>query len=732
MNKALLIDPSIALEKVAYDTRLEDEPEEWPVTVIRESHKQLPFLKDYETEVEFDKLDGARGYAVGKMLIWPPRMQKQAAAQSRQLITVPVIIRDREMAPLDVYTHLGHMQPMDQDKVAEVLFRPQAIEGAVPRGKMLGTNLYGNLIPPNTDHQYNAGTLHKHGSAKGKRSRGQQVKKDFGSAPAKTISREDALRAVVMSDLKHGKAIGASREQQLKEYEAMRAAGAKTASALWQQAVLTFRSEDVNAFGEKLASHSGLRHAYTSTPVLRAAMADMLRAVESEKTASAKREERLTHLKPTVVQLREEGKGYVVKTANHHCFQPLEHKVSRFEAQEMLSKEAFDCLLNKGRVTLTTEATNTDRAQEKVASEADQLGVYKVWRSGRALEGVVIPKVVDFDGRELDMQVFAGPESHSLQEKVAGVFVRETHLQSDRPRGLGVFVYQEGPYAVATEPVDIQSTVKVAHDAGSTGQLIGTRMSTGAPLKMTVVPGLRKIAMIGNEVALPEGVRFIALNGKSSRVSSTPSDAAVFEQRKTAGVNSVELLSDGHCYALRGHNATAFPQHDMLEVEAEFALGALGLTGAQAQDAMKTAAAHGSVRIPSTRMVVPESAAAWKSLEKAASVVQLRPERLRVDLTKELAVLTSPQAEELWKQASVTLGKESVDSILALNFVTPENASLYVAYLPELEKVSSKLAELLVASRLGMDDVRESAAKNAMTQINAVVRGLEGLRERIN
>lgn len=121
-----------------------------------------------------------------------------------------------------------------------------------------------------------------------------------------------------------------------------------------------------------------------------------------------------------------------------------------------------------------------------------------------------------------------------------------------------------------------------------------------------------------------------------------------------------------------------------------------------------------------------------KALEKAASVVRLRPESLRADLTKEVALLTSPKAESLWKQASVTLGKESVDSILALNFVTPENASIYVGYIPELEKVASKLAELLVASRLGMDDVRESAAKNAMTQVNAVVRGLEGLRERIH
>ena len=117
-------------------------------------------------------------------------------------------------------------------------------------------------------------------------------------------------------------------------------------------------------------------------------------------------------------------------------------------------------------------------------------------------------------------------------------------------------------------------------------------------------------------------------------------------------------------------------------------------------------------------------------MEKAASVVTTVPD-LRADLLEETAVLYAPNGQDLWKRASVVLSKETADTILSLGFVTPENASLYVNYLPELEKCASKLAELLVASRLGMDDVRESAAKNAMTQVNAVIRGLEGLRERI-
>jgi len=668
MTQPLFLDPTIKMEKVAFDTKLDDEPEEWPVSVVRESYKQLPFLKNYETEVEFDKMDTARGFAVGKMLVWPARMEKAAAADRKQLITVPIIVRNREMSPLDVYTHNDVMKPMDQDKVASILFRPQVFEGVAPRDQFSGTNLLGQLTPPNTDHQYNAGTLQKHGSA-----------------------------------------------------------------GIWHEALRTFRPEDINALGEKLASSPPLKHAFSTTPLLHAAIGDILAHGGMNKSAAARREERLELTKPTVVQIKEAGKNYSIKTANHHCYVEQAKVASRFEVQGILNPDSFQKLLNDGRLTYTTEPVATEVVTEKVAQDASRFGVYQVGRSGQAIEGIVIPRMVDFDGNPLAAQVFVGEDSHSLQEKVAGVFVRDHILSSDTPRGMGVFVYQEGPLAFATEPVRIEDKVKVAHEHGSSTTLLGTRMATGVPLRMTVVPGLKKIAMIGEaEVALPETVRFLALRGKQSSVSSSPAEAQLPESTKVAGASSVEVISDGAFFSLRGANSdAAYGGEIMTDDEAEFALCALGLTGTQAQGILKTAAASSSVVVPRTRAVVPEAVVGFEAMTKAASAVQSSPQ-LRVDLTEELAVLTSKPAEELWKQASVIMGKETVDTILSLGFVSPENASLYVNYLPELEKVSGKLAELLVASRLGMDDVREQAAKNAMTQMNAVVRGLETLRERIS
>ena len=86
---------------------------------------------------------------------------------------------------------------------------------------------------------------------------------------------------------------------------------------------------------------------------------------------------------------------------------------------------------------------------------------------------------------------------------------------------------------------------------------------------------------------------------------------------------------------------------------------------------------------------------------------------------------------DLIKEASVIVEKETVDSILALRFLTPENVGMYINYLPQLEKTAAKLAEILVASRLGMDDIKEVAAKNALSQMTSVIDGLSGLRSKV-
>jgi hypothetical protein len=47
--------------------------------------------------------------------------------------------------------------------------------------------------------------------------------------------------------------------------------------------------------------------------------------------------------------------------------------------------------------------------------------------------------------------------------------------------------------------------------------------------------------------------------------------------------------------------------------------------------------------------------------------------------------------------------RDTIDTVLALNFLNADNIRVFRGYLPELEKTASRLAELLVASRMGLN-----------------------------
>ena len=634
MTKPLFSSADIQFEKVAFATKLEGDSSSWPSEILKHAYKQLPYLHKYEADVDIDRVDESRGYAVGKLLVYPARMQKRAASKTAQLVSFPVIVRDHELAPLDVYNHKNTMHPEDEESVHELLFRPEMFERSAPTGSFGGTNLSSQTTPPGSSGRYRGGIQ-------------------------------------------------------------------KTSSvSLWDAALPTFTDQDVAAFKKDLREDVPVRNAFMEKESLRGYLEDIVKHASADSTWSAS---------PTVVQISKEGIGYKVKVANHKAFRPTESSINRFQAQDMLSEKSMETLLSEGHITLTVDPTTPYEHVEKTAQEAVRAGRYRTYAGGSAVEGFVVPKMIGFDGRSIDTQLFLGDSAHAMQEKVAGVFTEDRTLAEDTPYGNGVFVYQEGSMAMATEPVKILNRSSIVDGQEKIASYHAKLLTTGVPIKITILPGLRKMASLGEyEIALPDSFKFVSLQGKQVSVSSTPSDVDLFKTQKVAGANSVELISDGNAYSLRGANAAPFQGEIMGRVDTEFALSSLGLTGSQVRSSVKIAAEKGAILISHTRRVVDADTF-------AAEVTSLLPdvEGLRADLIKE---------------ASVIIDRETTYAILSHRFVTPENVGVYVDYIPELEKVSSKLAELLVASRLGMDDVKEAAAKNAMSQVSSVMKGLEKLR----
>ena len=74
------------------------------------------------------------------------------------------------------------------------------------------------------------------------------------------------------------------------------------------------------------------------------------------------------------------------------------------------------------------------------------------------------------------------------------------------------------------------------------------------------------------------------------------------------------------------------------------------------------------------------------------------------------------------------MGVDSLDTLLSIGLINPENVQDFVDELPTLEETQSKLAGLVFATQLGMGSVPKTAAVRAMTALEDVIMGLKSLK----
>ena len=148
--------------------------------------------------------------------------------------------------------------------------------------------------------------------------------------------------------------------------------------------------------------------------------------------------------------------------------------------------------------------------------------------------------------------------------------------------------------------------------------------------------------------------------------------------------------------------------------EAEFLLVAAGIPPMTART--KLAEAAKSVGGQSYLIAEMTPITPWK--EKVASAY-----RDSAELMSALPKLK----RDLIKEAVAVDDADTVDKMLALGFLTPENVKIFLSYIPALQAATSKLADLLLAVRLGLQGPPESATRTAMFTIEEVIRGLRRL-----
>lgn len=451
------------------------------------------------------------------------------------------------------------------------------------------------------------------------------------------------------------------------------------------------------ASDERLVDAAGLNPAFSSS------LTKIAHAVETEVEPEARV---LGDFDSAIVT--KVGGGYVIKTASSEGFVTDEHFVRNVDSHT-LPREIRNALFKQAAVLLSDNNEKLSAIETTVGLEnIEDTGIFSVMdKHGNAHRAAVVSDVVTLDGRPSDLKLVVGPRGAAIQSKVAGVRCGNLDLEALKgsdPLGEGVFVDKVA--GTVSEPVDIKHAV-FSVDAGETSYVYENPLKGRGSIKLANVK--KPLRLNDNDYLLPESSVFVPM----SFGASFESDTALIEKvaARAGYINKVKMVSDGREFSFEGAPVAELEKRSFLSREdSMLLLGVLGDTPEGAIEKISMAETKGEAVFVATRRVTKPAIAEEVLVEEAkvASVIKL-------NLVKEAAVLNN---------------SETVDSVLSLNFITPENVQGYLDALPTFEESASKLAELLIGVRLGLSDIPEPAVASSLSGIERAITGLKKLQIR--
>jgi hypothetical protein len=666
--------PLTFAEKVA-SIEVGEDQNLWSRKILTELYRTLPEASSYAPKVNFMRVDEEQGFALGVVTLDGSTNSALASATQEgatpNAVHIPLIIRNHVMAPLDIMLVGNRLLPLSAERLREALFRPQPFD-------ML-TDDWGDTsllaffqLPGRTDIYPNSGF--SGGSGDG-------VTTMFGPGAKTSAANYEVLETIAPTLLKQDLVALADRFADPVLYEA----ATKNAAYLGALQLLS----KVEHVAEKTAHE------------------DALYAAAAVKGTD-------------VVQIGyDDGSDrYFVKAASRQAYLPMAQHMTRGEVLKFAGDEVVQKVDTQGAVTIAAESADGDKglladnASKWVVVE--EPGIYKVKTvDGREMTGWVLPNLIDFDGIRVPMAVFTNGAAATVQDQIAGARVASgSDLTAKAPKGTGVF-YVSGPSGIeATVPVEIVGQERSVGDSIA----YHVRTLTDGEHVVRLVPGLKGLRVVGHEAFIPDTARFMPLDTETA----VPLIRTPGELTKTASylaAPAIRVLSDGDTSRLEFHGTPKLAQHFSGNIPNHTAVFALCLAGLDAQTA-NTKVASAVFQTVEVRGVsdIRDMADLQAEVRPKAAALSKLAMSLRRDLTKEAAVLPDVQ---------------TMDSVLSLNFLNSENLRAYIAKLPALEKSLSSICHLLLAARLGLTEVPESAAARCIRGLDDVCRGLRtlGLRD---
>lgn len=428
-------------------------------------------------------------------------------------------------------------------------------------------------------------------------------------------------------------------------------------------------------------------------------------------------------IRPRVVQMRKLANGNVmVKWANPEAYAPQMQEVSMPVAQDMMGDADLAPLLETdGTYTASPDAPIKETMEAEEVKVADSFGLWKVQDvNGNTLIGWVFPQLLSMEMQPLPLSLFNNGSQYAIQEHIAGEMAgKSVDLPKAQPRGYGCLYYVDGGNAKAFLPMTVKSTLR-----GPDGLVKYIADDDfGENFTFYYTDSLKRVTKLGpSDYAIPSNVLWMPLRGKSELVNDPMAFSKTADAKELSSKHNVvmaELVGDKDVFSWRGPSLSklAAKQYQFVNRdEAEFLGVCLGLSPNFVKQAMSQASKGKCLSFNNTRMITP----AYEKMAEAKASVR-----------KSLAEVEVPVHNYfLAKEASILDDALTVDKILGLGFINAENIATFVDMLPALEETLSKLAELLVAIRIGLKDVPEVAVERMLFALEDVIRGLQSLKQK--
>jgi len=660
-----LDDPNGLPKFAAAFTRLSENPDEWQAEIVNELFRQAPYAGEFTAKVIMNELDPERRYGMGAVEL------KTRQAVGPQDHSVPEYVQGVNKVLIPVVIKEGKLSPLD-------VF--------LSSGKAM----------PLTEH----------------RLRKAMFRPQLFEAVAKRPGDQDMMNTLFPPYRSGGFGLGGNSRVGTMEQGKTASANIPLVDAIHN----TIKEADVKRVEDQLNADPTLQAAILRNEATAGFMAKLARP------RKALSDRQLTKIamglvRPKVIQVSKSRGGFMIKTAAPDTLAPEENEVTRPDAESIVGKDVVKNVERDGTVTISTDPVVRDSLSDAKIKVVDEFGEYKVrTKDGKELVGWVFPRCVDLGGVNLALAIFSNGSQSGVQENIAASPVgKGTNLIDGEPEGFGCFYLARQGGAVAIVPMDIKG-----HGVGPDGTdefQVSTMLGDAARIRK--VEGLNKVAEIGDGVyGIPQDCGWLPLRNMTKLADSADEFTKTAQVR--GSLDRIEVMYDqSGVYSMRGKPmeklASAGVRHQYVDQDQTvFNMALLGVHPSTAKE--KLAEARKASRWCSIEGVRPVTLASEKyaaAKAEARTFIENMP-RIKSLLLKEAAALDDPM---------------SVDKVLSVGFLNPENISTFVSYLPEFEDVLSKLSELLIASRLGLSTVDTGALERVVQHLDKVTGGLRELNQ---